>query len=119
MVHSILARKRKENKDMEDKIKALTEKLRASEVEEGETEKRLAELKANNAEKVMTELDGGIKLSQAFLVLSAKESLLKVTGASTFVMTLSLLDMMRRKMGKTAHFLGKRICSTILVEVVV
>ena len=65
MVHSILARKRKENKDMEDKIKALTEELRASEVEEGETEKRLAELKANNAEKVTTKLDGGIKLRQS------------------------------------------------------
>ena len=62
MAHSILARKRKENKDMEDKINALIEELRASEVEEGETEKRLAELKANNAAKVMAELDGGIKL---------------------------------------------------------
>ena len=65
MAHSILARKRKENKDMEDKIKALTEELRASEVEEGEIEKRLAELKANNAEKVTAELDGGIKLRQS------------------------------------------------------
>ena len=50
---------------MEDKIKALTEKLRASEVEEGETEKRLAELKANNVDEVMAELDGGIKLRQS------------------------------------------------------
>ena len=50
---------------MEDKIKALTEELRTSEVEEGETEKRLAELKANNAEKVTTKLDGGIKLRQS------------------------------------------------------
>ena len=65
MVHSILARKRKENKDMEDKIKALTEELRASEVEEGETKKRLAELKANNAEKAAIEFDGGIKLRQS------------------------------------------------------
>ena len=65
MVHSILARKCKENKDMEDKIKALTEELRVSEVEEGETDKRLAELKANNAEKVTTELDGGVKLRQS------------------------------------------------------
>ena len=65
MVHSILARKCKENKDMEDKIKALTEELRASEIEEGETEKRLAELKTNNAEKVTTELDGGVKLRQS------------------------------------------------------
>ena len=50
---------------MEDKIKALTEELRASEVEEGETEKRLAELKANNAEKAAIEFDGGIKLRQS------------------------------------------------------
>lgn len=50
---------------MEEKIKALTEELRASEVKEGETEKRLAELKANNAEKVTTKLDGGIKLRQS------------------------------------------------------
>ena len=65
MVHNILARKCKENKDMEDKIKALTEELSASEVEEGETEKRLAELKVNNAEKVTIKLDGGIKLRQS------------------------------------------------------
>ena len=50
---------------MEDKIKAMTEELRTAEVEEGEIEKRLAELKANNAEKVMAELDGGIKLRQS------------------------------------------------------
>ena len=50
---------------MEDKIKALTEELRASEIEEGETNKHLAELKANNAEKVATELDGGVKLRQS------------------------------------------------------
>ena len=74
MVHSILARKRKETKDMEDKIKALTEELRASKAEEDKTEKRLAELKANNAEKVTTELDGGVKLrkSKIRMFVSAK-----------------------------------------------
>lgn len=65
MVHGILARKCKENKDMEDKIKALTEKLKALETEEAEITKHLAELKANKAEKVTTELDGGIKLRQS------------------------------------------------------
>ena len=65
MVHSILAYKCEENKDMKDKIKALTEELKVTEIKEDETEKRLAELKANNAEKVMTELDGGIKLRQS------------------------------------------------------
>ena len=65
MVHSILARKRKENKDMEDKIKALTEKLKALETEEAEITKHLVELKANNAEKAAVEFDGGIKLRQS------------------------------------------------------
>ena len=65
MVHSILARKRKENEDMEDKIKALTEKLKALETEEAEITKHLAELKANNAEKAAVEFDGGIKLRQS------------------------------------------------------
>ena len=44
---------------MEDKIKALTEELRASKAEEAEIECCLAD---NNAEKVATELDGGVKL---------------------------------------------------------
>ena len=65
MVHSILAHKCKENKDMEDKIKALTEDLRASETEEAEITKHLTELKANNVEKTAVELDGGIKLRQS------------------------------------------------------
>ena len=86
MVHGILARKCKENKDMEDKIKALTEKLRASEVEEGETEKRLAELTANNAEKVATELDGGVKLrrSKIRMFVSAKTARKIAETTSTF-----------------------------------
>ena len=65
MVHSILARKCEETKDMEDKIKALTEKLKALETEEAEITKHLAELKANNAEKAAVEFDGGIKLRQS------------------------------------------------------
>lgn len=44
---------------MEDKIKALTEKLRASKAEDAGIERCLAD---NNAEKVMAELDGGVKL---------------------------------------------------------
>ena len=71
MVHSILARKRKETKDMEDKIKALTEELRASKAEEAKIERCLAD---NNAEKVTTELDGGVKLrkSKIRMFVSAK-----------------------------------------------
>ena len=86
MVHSILARKCKENKDMEDKIKALTEDLRASETEEGKTEKCLAELKANNTEKVTTELDGGVKLRQSKIrmFVSAKTARKIAETTSTF-----------------------------------
>ena len=71
---------------MEDKIKALTEELRASEIEEGETEKRLAELKANNAEKVTTELDGGVKLRQSKIrmFVSAKTARKIAETTSTF-----------------------------------
>ncbi len=65
MVHSILAHKRKENKDMKDKIKDLTEKLKALEAEEVKITKHLAELKANNVEKTAVEQDGGIKLRQS------------------------------------------------------
>jgi hypothetical protein len=65
MAHSILARKCKENKDMEDKIKALTEELETLHVKEAAAERRLAELRAANAEKVAAERDGGIKLKSA------------------------------------------------------
>ena len=61
MVHSSLVSKCKENKDMEDKIKVLTEELRASKAEDAGIERRLAD---NNAEKITTELDGGVKLKR-------------------------------------------------------
>ena len=70
---------------MEDKIKTLTEDLRASKAEEGETEKRLAELKANNAEKVTTELDGGVKLRRPkirmFVSAKAARKIAETTSA--------------------------------------
>lgn len=71
---------------MEDKIKALTEDLRASETEEGKTEKCLAELKANNTEKVTTELDGGVKLRQSKIrmFVSAKTARKIAETTSTF-----------------------------------
>ena len=110
MVHSILARKRKETKDMEDKIKALTEELRTSDVEEGETEKRLAELKANNAAKVMTELDGGIKLRQSKLrtFVSAKiaRNIAETTSAFKNHIAKIIEETAKEGMTQLSYFVG-------------
>ena len=110
MVHSILARKCKENKDMEDKIKALTEKLRASEVEEGETEKRLAELKANNAEKVMAELDGGIKLRQSkirmFVSAKTARNIAETTSAFKNHIAKIIEETAKEGMTQLSYFVG-------------
>lgn len=110
MVHSILARKRKENKDMEDKINALIEELRASEVEEGETEKRLAELKANNAAKVMAELDGGIKLKQSKLrtFVSAKiaRNIAETTSAFKNHIAKIIEETAKEGMTQLSYFVG-------------
>ena len=110
MVHSILARKRKENKDMEDKINALIEELRASEVEEGETEKRLAELKANNAEKVMAELDGGIKLRQSkirtFVSAKTARNIAETTSAFKNHIAKIIEDTAKEGMTQLSYFVG-------------
>lgn len=50
---------------MEDKIKALTEELKVLKDKEAVAERRLAELRAANADKVAAERDGGIKLKNA------------------------------------------------------
>ena len=121
MVHSILARKRKENKDMEDKIKALTEELRASEVEEGETDKRLAELKANNAEKVTTELDGGVKLRQSKIrmFVSAKTARKIAETTSTFKNHIAKIieDTAKEGMTQLIYFVGD-ICNVQVNRVI-
>ena len=110
MVHSILARKRKENKDMEDKINALIEELRTSEVEEGETEKRLAELKANNAEKVMAELDGGIKLRQSkirtFVSAKTARHIAETTSAFKNHIAKIIEDTAKEGMTQLIYFVG-------------
>ena len=110
MAHSILARKRKENKDMEDKIKALTEELRASEVEEGETEKRLAELKANNAEKVTTKLDGGIKLRQSkirtFVSAKIARNIAETTSAFKNHIAKIIEETAKEGMTQLSYFVG-------------
>ena len=121
MVHSILASKRKENKDMEHKIKALTEELRASEVEEGETEKRLAELKANNAEKVMTELDGGIKLRQSkirtFVSAKTARHIAETTSAFKNHIAKIIEETAKEGMTQLSYFVGD-ICDVQVNRVV-
>ena len=110
MVHSIPARKRKETKDMEYKIKAMTEELRASEVEEGETEKRLAELKANNAEKAAVEFDGGIKLRQSkirtFVSAKIARNIAETTSAFKNHIAKIIEETAKEGMTQLSYFVG-------------
>ena len=121
MVHSILAHKCEENKDMEDKIKALTEKLKASEVEEAEITKHLAELKANNAEKVTTELDGGVKLRQSKIKMfvSAKAARKIAETTSTFKNHIAKIieDTAKEGMTQLIYFVGD-ICNVQVNRVI-
>ena len=121
MAHSILARKRKENKDMEDRINALIEELRASEVEEGETEKRLAELKANNTEKVMAELDGGIKLRQSkirtFVSAKTARHIAETTSAFKNHIAKIIEETAKEGMTQLTYFVGD-ICDVQVNRVV-
>ena len=95
---------------MEDKIKALTEELRASEVEEGETEKRLAELKANNAEKVTTKLDGGIKLRQSkirtFVSAKTARNIAETTSAFKNHIAKIIEETAKEGMTQLSYFVG-------------
>ena len=121
MAHSILARKRKENKDMEDKIKAMTEELRASEVEEGETEKRLAELKVNNAEKAAVEFDGGIKLRQSkirtFVSAKIARNIAETTSAFKNHIAKIIEETAKEGMTQLSYFVGD-ICDVQVNRVV-
>ena len=106
---------------MEDKIKALTEELRTSEVEEGESEKRLAELKANNTEKVTTKLDGGIKLRQSKIrtFVSAKTARNIAETTSSFKNHIAKIIEETAKEGMTqlSYFVGD-ICDAQVNRVV-
>ena len=110
MVHGILARKRKENKDMEDKIKALTEKLKVLETEEAEITKHLAELKANKAEKVTSELDGGIKLRQSkirtFVSAKTARNIAETTSAFKNHIAKIIEDTAKEGMTQLSYFVG-------------
>ena len=110
MVHSILARKREENKDMEDKIKALTEKLKALDTEEVEITKHLAELKANNVEKTAVELDGGIKLRQSkirtFVSAKTARHIAETTSAFKNHIAKIIEDTAKEGMTQLIYFVG-------------
>ena len=110
MVHGILARKRKENKDMEDKIKALTEKLKVLETEEAEITKHLAELKANKVEKVTTELDGGIKLRQlkirTFVSAKTARNIAETTSAFKNHIAKIIEETAKEGMTQLSYFVG-------------
>ena len=106
---------------MEDKIKALTEELRVSEVEEGETEKRLAELKANNAEKVMVELDGGIKLRQSkirtFVSAKIARNIAETTSAFKNHIAKIIEETAKEGMTQLSYFVGD-ICDVQVKKVI-
>ena len=98
---------------MEDKIKALTEELRASEAEECETEKHLAELKANNAEKATTELDGGVKLRQSkirmFVSAKTARKIAETTSAFKNHIAKIIDDTAKEGITQLSYFVGN-IC---------
>ncbi len=106
---------------MEDKIKAFTEDLRASEIEEGKTEKRLAELKANNAEKVTTELDGGVKLRQSkirmFVSAKTARKIAETTSAFKNHIAKIIEDTAKEGMTQLIYFVGD-ICSAQVNRVI-
>ena len=106
---------------MEDKIKALTEELRASEIEEGKTEKRLAELKANDAEKATTELDGGVKLRQSkirmFVSAKTARKIAETTSAFKNHIAKIIEDTAKEGMTQLIYFVGD-ICSAQVNRVI-
>ena len=121
MVHSILARKRKETKDMEDKIKALTEKLKVLETEEAEITKHLAELKANNAEKAAVEFDGGIKLRQSkirtFVSAKTARHIAETTSAFKNHIAKIIEETAKEGMTQLSYFVGD-ICDVQVNRVI-
>ena len=106
---------------MEDKIKALTEELRASEAEKCETEERLAELKANNAEKATTELDGGVKLRQSkirmFVSAKTARKIAETTSAFKNHIAKIIEDTAKEGMTQLIYFVGD-ICNVQVNRVI-
>ena len=95
---------------MEDKIKALTEKLKALETEEAEITKHLAELKANNVEKTAVELDGGIKLRQSkirtFVSAKTARHIAETTSAFKNHIAKIIEDTAKEGMTQLIYFVG-------------
>ena len=95
---------------MEDKIKALTEKLKVLETEEAEITKHLAELRANKAEKVTTELDGGIKLRQSkirtFVSAKTARNIAETTSAFKNHIAKIIEDTAKEGMTQLSYFVG-------------
>ena len=106
---------------MEDKIKAFTEDLRVSEIEEGKTEKCLAELKANDAEKATTELDGGVKLRQSkirmFVSAKTARKIAETTSAFKNHIAKIIEDTAKEGMTQLIYFVGD-ICSAQVNRVI-
>ena len=95
---------------MEDKIKALTEKLKALDTEEVEITKHLAELKANNVEKTAVELDGGIKLRQSkirtFVSAKTARHIAETTSAFKNHIAKIIEDTAKEGMTQLIYFVG-------------
>ena len=95
---------------MEDKIKALTEKLKALETEEAEITKHLAEIKANNVEKTAVELDGGIKLRQSkirtFVSAKTARHIAETTSAFKNHIAKIIEDTAKEGMTQLIYFVG-------------
>ena len=90
-------------------------------MEEGETDKHLAELKANNAEKVTTELDGGVKLRQSKIrmFVSAKTARKIAETTSTFKNHIAKIieDTAKEGMTQLIYFVGD-ICNVQVNRVI-
>ena len=106
---------------MEDKIKALTEKLKVLETEEAEITKHLAELKANKAEKVTTELDGGIKLRQSkirtFVSAKTARNIAETTSAFKNHIAKIIEETAKEGMTQLIYFVGD-ICDIQVNKVI-
>ena len=106
---------------MEDKIKALTEKLKALETEEVEITKHLVELKANNIEKAAVELDGGVKLRQSkirmFVSAKTARKIAETTSAFKNHIAKIIEDTAKEGMTQLIYFVDD-ICSAQVNRVI-
>ena len=106
---------------MEDKIKALTEKLKALETEEVEITKHLVELKVNNIEKAAVALDGGVKLRQSkirmFVSAKTARKIAETTNKKKNHIAKIIEDTAKEGMTQLIYFVGD-ICSAQVNRVI-